>query len=33
MYVCRIYIQDVFVYDDCVAVVGVRQLCVFNAQI
>ena len=33
MYVCRIYILDVSVFDDCVAVVGVRHLCVFNAQI
>ena len=33
MYVCRIYIQDVCVIDDCVAVVGLRYLCVFNTQI
>ena len=33
MYVCRIYIQDVCVIDDCVVIVGVRYLCVFNAQI
>ena len=33
MYVCRRYILDVCVFDDCVAVVGVQHLCVFNAQI
>ena len=33
MYVCRIYIQDVCEIADCVVVVGVRYLCVFNAQI
>ena len=33
MYVCRIYILDVCEIDDCVVVVGVRYLCVFNAQI
>ena len=33
MYVCRIYILDICVFDDCVAVVGVQHLCVFNAQI
>ena len=33
MYVLRIYILLVCVFDDCVAVVGVRHLCVFNAQI
>ena len=27
------YILDVCVFDDCVAVVGVQHLCVFNAQI
>ena len=33
MYVCRIYILDVCVFDHYVAVVGVQHLCVFNAQI
>ena len=33
MYVCRIYIQDVCEIDDRLVVVGVRYLCVFNAQI
>ena len=33
MFVCWIYILDVCVFDDCVAVVGVQHLCVFNAQI
>ena len=33
MYVCMIYILDVCVFDDCVAVMGVQHLCVFNAQI
>ena len=28
MYVCRIYIQDVCVIDDCVAVVGLRYISV-----
>ena len=32
MYVCRIYILDVCVFDDCLAIVGVRHLCVFNAR-
>ena len=31
IYVSRIYILDVCVFDDCVAVVGVQHLCVFNA--
>ena len=33
MYVCRIYILDIRVFDDCVTVVGVQHLTVFNAQI
>ena len=33
MYVWRMYILDVCVFDDCVAVVGVQHLCVFNPQI
>ena len=33
MYVCRINILDVCVFYDCLAVVGVWHLCVFNAQI
>ena len=33
IYVCRMYILDVSVFDDCLAVVGVQHLCVFNAQI
>ena len=33
MPVCRIYILDVCVFDDCVAVLGMQHLCVFNAQI
>ena len=33
MSVRRIYILDVCVFDDCVAVLGVQHLCVFNAQI
>ena len=32
MYVCRIYILHVCVFDNCLAVVGVRHLCVFNAR-
>ena len=30
---CRTYILDVCVFDDCVAVLGMQHLCVFNAQI
>ena len=33
MYVSRIYILDACLFDDCVAVVGVQHLSVFNAQI
>ena len=33
MCVCRMYMLDVCVFDDCVAVVGAQHLCVFNAQI
>ena len=33
MYVCRIYIIDVCVFDDSVAVVFVQHLSVFNPQI
>ena len=32
MYVCRIYILDVCVFDDCLAIVDVIHLCVFNAR-
>ena len=33
MPVRRIYILDVCVFDDCVAVLGMRHLCLFKAQI
>ena len=33
MPVCKIYILDVCVFKDCVALLGMQHLCVLNAQI
>ena len=33
MNVCRIYSLNLCVFDNCVTVVDVQHLCVFNAQI